>query len=64
MYPALSIHSKRFVSCAHDQLLGLEYVIEAKDTKEIQIDIGLDLDIYEINGPHFKKKKLKCASTM
>lgn len=59
VYPALSIHSKRFVSCAHDQLLGLEYVIEAKDTKEIQIDIGLDLDIYEINGPHFDKKEIK-----
>ena len=50
----VSICSTRFVSHKNKSVLATKYVVI-----DICLDVilGLDLDIYEINGPHFKEKK-------
>lgn len=59
VYQELIISSTRFISSSKDQLLMTRYQIEAKEDKVINITIGLDSDIYEINGPHFLEKSIK-----
>ena len=49
------ISSKRFVSYVHKDLLVTRYKVKAKDTVKVEVYFGLDKDIYEINGPHFKE---------
>ena len=58
IYKELIISSLRFISSTQDQLLMTRYQIVAKADKIIKITIGLDNDIYEINGPHFKKQEI------
>ena len=53
----LVIVSKRFVSSDKKNILGCQYKVKAKKDISINLKMGLDLDIYEINGPHFTDKK-------
>lgn len=53
----ISINSTRFVCCCYKDLLGMRYVIKANKDIDLEITLGLDLDIFDINGPHFKDKK-------
>ena len=52
------ISSKRFLSCHNDQTLDLEYKITSKIDNQLEVTIGLDLDLYEINGPHYITKEV------
>lgn len=56
IYEDLIIESSRFVSSCDKNVLACHYVIKAKKEIDLNVQFGLDLDIYEINGPHFKKK--------
>lgn len=58
IYRELNISSTRFISSTQDQLLMTQYQIEAKTDTVLTIMIGLDDDIYEINGPHFQSKEI------
>ncbi|MDR0831508.1 MAG: hypothetical protein LBM99_01275 [Bacillales bacterium] len=63
VFDDLIITSKRFVSSVHSHTLGRRYVIKALKDLNITLKSGIDLDIYELNGPHYLiKKRLKDGS--
>lgn len=47
------IKSERFVAQSEDNLVLMKYCIHFNVDKKIQIKLGIDPNIYEINGPHF-----------
>lgn len=59
VYSDLSIESKRTISQSEDNLLLEEYRIKIKEKTKFCLNFGLDTDIYEINGPHFKEKNVR-----
>ena len=52
------IYSTRFLSSIHKDLLVHKYVVKSKEDGQISIRFNVDLDNYDINGPHYKNKKL------
>ena len=50
------ISSTRFVSSVRKDLLVTCYKVKAKEITKVEVYFGLDKDIYEINGPHFKEQ--------
>ena len=56
-YKDIVIFSTRFVSSDKKEVLATRYVIHANKDTNIEVTLGLDIDIYEINGPHFKEKR-------
>lgn len=50
----LIIKSERFISQTLDNVIIFKYEITAKEDINTSLTLGMDLDIYEINGPHFK----------
>lgn len=58
-FKSLIIKSERFVSQSDDTSLLLHYQIKALKDQNIEIDVGLDKNIWDINGPHFKKTNYK-----
>lgn len=59
IYEDILISSTRFVSSKDKNILGTRYLIKGIKETELKINLGLDLDIYEINGPHYKEKDTK-----
>lgn len=57
-FPSFYLESERFLSQSDDRLLAASINIKAKRTGHYLFCFGLDTNIYEINGPHFKKKKV------
>ncbi len=57
-FPSYFIESERFLSKKQDNLLAAKIGIKAKESKKYHFVFGLDLDIYDINGPHFKEKNI------
>lgn len=53
-----SIRSERFISFQEDNLLAAKINIKAKKENDFRFLFGLDTDIFEINGPHFKEKEI------
>ena len=58
-YDKLVIRSERFIPFLKQNVVFFKYQIKAKDSLDLQIQLGIDLDIYEINGPHFVSKEIK-----
>ena len=56
IYSSLEISSERFIDS--NDLLNSTYKIKALKDIKTKIKFGIDLDIYDINGPHFKEKHL------
>jgi trehalose/maltose hydrolase-like predicted phosphorylase len=54
----LIIKSTRFVSSDDDSLLSSLITFEAKRDLSLKVSFGIDLDIFDINGPHFASKKV------
>ncbi|MBQ9730960.1 MAG: glycoside hydrolase family 65 protein [Bacilli bacterium] len=54
----LFIKSERFVSQSED-LICFKYQIMSSIDQSLHISLGTDLDIYEINGPHFSSMNVK-----
>lgn len=52
------IKSIRFLSSNHKDLLVHHYIVKAKKDGLLKIEFKVDLDIYEINGPHYQNKTL------
>ena len=61
-FDSLIINSERFVSNEEDNLLGFFYRLEATKDIDVELYVGMDDDIWDINGPHFKKKKYRLTS--
>ena len=57
-YKELDIKSERFISQTIDNFLCMKYEIKVKENVELNINIGTDIDMYEINGPHFSLKEI------
>lgn len=58
-FDRLQIHSERFISQTEDNLICMKYQIYCKEDMSLSITMGMDTDIYEINGPHFIQKNIK-----
>ncbi len=54
-----TVSSKRFVSSADDEFLGEEYRFTANESGTYSLTYGIDLDVYEINGPHYVEKEVR-----
>ena len=63
-YDEISISSKRFVSSDNKNLLVDKYSVTAKQDCHIRIEFKVDIDVYEINGPHFKNKEISIHDKM
>ncbi len=50
----IQIHSRRFVSLARRHLLCIEYTLQADRDCEVDLRIGIDSDVWDINGPHLE----------
>ena len=60
----VTISSQRFLSSVNKDLLVHKYVVKSKVDGNISIEFKVDLDIYDINGPHYKNKELElCDDT-
>ena len=58
-FPHYSLHSERFLSQIDKRLLCSKISITALQGGHFEFRFGLDTDVYEINGPHFKAKKVE-----
>lgn len=50
----LILFTKRLISIDDDNLIEEKIVIEAKNDINFTIKSGIDYDVYDINGPHYK----------
>ena len=57
VFEDITITSTRFLSNTFKNTLACKYIIKGNKDTDVNITLGLDLDIYEMNGPHFKDKK-------
>ncbi len=48
----ITVSSRRFASLARLHLLCEEYTVSASRACEIEIETGIDADVWDINGPH------------
>ncbi len=62
-FPSFYLRSERFLSQSEDRLLASLIQVQAKRAGRYHFRFGLDEDIYEINGPHFKEKKIDVYSS-
>lgn len=59
-----TIESERFCSKANPHLVCLKYTLIAKMSGNIDISLGFDKEIYDINGPHFQKSSYERKGRM
>ena len=59
IFKEIEIRSERFVSSSNKDILAERFVLKANDKENLSVCFGVDLDIFEINGPHFKSKQCK-----
>ncbi len=50
-----SVEAERFASMANKHFIGLGYSVAAEFDCDIEIFTGIDGDVWDINGPHFKE---------
>ncbi|HEU0291951.1 MAG TPA: glycosyl hydrolase family 65 protein [Anaerolineales bacterium] len=51
----ITIRSRRFASLARHHLICIEYSISANHECEVDIQTGIDGDVWDINGPHLEE---------
>ncbi|MFT3894283.1 MAG: hypothetical protein QM730_21845 [Anaerolineales bacterium] len=51
----ITIRSRRFASLAQHHLICMEYSISAERECEVDIQTGIDGDVWDINGPHLEE---------
>ena len=56
-YKEITIESERFIPFLDQNLILFKYSITANQDLNLNIKLGTDDNIYEINGPHFRSKK-------
>ena len=50
----LRIHSERFCSMADYHLLCMRYTVRVSCGTDVSVTAGIDADVWDINGPHYK----------
>ncbi|MBL4933155.1 glycoside hydrolase family 65 protein [Clostridium paridis] len=53
------IKAERFLSLSNVHLICLKYTVLSEETCEIEINTGIDGDVWDINGPHLENYKLE-----
>ena len=53
----ITITSERFVSAFHDRIMVGKYSVTSDSDVTIEINTGIDLAIWDINGPHIEQVK-------
>lgn len=53
------IETERFLSFSDDDVLAVRVKITANSDGKFTFEYGMDTDIYDINGPHFKDKVIE-----
>jgi nigerose phosphorylase len=56
-YEHIAVSSERFVSLADVHLMCMRYHAAPNPGAEVRFRTGIDTDLWEINGPHFKSLK-------
>lgn len=56
-FKTLEIKSERFIHYRDENALYLKYEICAKEAQNVELSVGIDKNIWEINGPHFKETR-------
>ena len=54
---SITVECERFASMASQHFIGMKYTISAEFECDIEIVTGIDGDVWDINGPHFKELK-------
>ena len=62
-FPHYFLHSERFLSQVDKRLLCSKLSITALQSGHFEFCFGLDTDVYDINGPHFKNKKIEAQGS-
>jgi len=48
----VTVESERFVSMRHAHLVCSKYTLRASKKTELELEVGVDGDVWDINGPH------------
>src|SRR5258706_6054163 len=51
----VTLRSERFASMDDPHLLCMQYQIQASGACSLRLETGIDAEVWDINGPHFKK---------
>jgi len=54
----IEIESERFISLANIHLMAMKYCIKANEDITITLETGIDLDVWDINGPHLETRQI------
>lgn len=52
---SVAVKSERFASMSHRHIIAMKYTVSATYDCRIGIFSGIDADVWDINGPHFKE---------
>ncbi|MDD7794400.1 glycosyl hydrolase family 65 protein [Clostridium sp. 'White wine YQ'] len=55
----IAIKAERFISLSNVHLICLKYTVTVDETSEIEINTGIDGDVWDINGPHLENYMLE-----
>jgi|LGOV01.1.fsa_nt_gb trehalose/maltose hydrolase-like predicted phosphorylase len=55
----VTIESERFASMDEKNLLGSKYTLSTNGDIEVDLDSGIDTDVWDINGPHIENIRTK-----
>lgn len=58
----ITVESERFAHMSKKHIAAMRYTVSADYDCKIEIVTGIDGDVWDINGPHFKKLDTKCEN--
>lgn len=54
---SITVDCERFASMASQHFMGMKYTVSADFACDVEVVTGIDGDVWDINGPHFKEVK-------
>lgn len=54
---SITVECERFASMASQHFMGMKYTVSADFACDVEVVTGIDGDVWDINGPHFKEVK-------
>jgi nigerose phosphorylase len=58
----ITITAERFVSLTNRHLMAMEFTVRSEQAAELEIETGIDADIWDINGPHLEPFQIQRAN--
>ena len=56
---SITVECERFASMASQHFMGMKYTVSADFVCDVEVVTGIDGDVWDINGPHFKEVKIE-----